>query len=347
MNKPILITGATSGIGQAATRALSSRGHDVFATYRDPRDRAGLAGLPGVHPVQLDVRDPVQIRQAVSGIDDAAGTDGLYAVINNAGITYTAPFEYAQLERVREIIDINLVAPYLVAQACLPMLRRYSKSHPVKARVINVASWSGLMASPFIGFYNATKYGLIGLTESMYYDLRLLGIHTVLAIPGITKTPLLTKTTGAALASLDGIPAEDRDRYLPYLEHFTTMSQSSDNMRMLQTPAQVAAKIAAIADTRKPRFRYNLAADAKLVDGLITRLLPFGARAALNRRMYRLDGLAAQPESAMADAMGAAAEADGPVRLDREVLPATHPRLDRHAAASPQPSSSAKGSAHD
>jgi NAD(P)-dependent dehydrogenase (short-subunit alcohol dehydrogenase family) len=346
MNKPILITGATSGIGQAATRALSSRGYDVFATYRDPRDRAGLAGLPGVHPVQLDVSDPVQIRQAVSDIDAAAGTDGLYAVINNAGITYTAPFEYAQLERVREIIDINLVAPYLVTQACLPMLRRHSESHPVKARVINVASWSGLMASPFIGFYNATKYGLIGLTESMYYDLRLLDIHTVLAIPGITKTPLLTKTTGAALASLDGIPAEDRDRYLPYLEHFTTMSQSSDNMRMLLTPAQVAARIAAIAETRKPRFRYNLAADAKLVDGIVTRLLPFRARAAINRRMYRLDGPAPQTRSPLAAAMKPADEADASARPGREVLPALL-RPGRHQVASPQPSSSGNGSGHD
>jgi NAD(P)-dependent dehydrogenase (short-subunit alcohol dehydrogenase family) len=296
MNKPILITGASSGIGQATTRALSNGGYDVFATYRDPRDRIALAELPRVHPVQLDVSDPVQIRQAVSGIDDALGATGLYAVINNAGITYTAPFEYAQLDRVREVIDINLVAPYLIVQACLPMLRRHNESDAVKARVINVASWAGLMASPFIGFYNATKSGLIGLTESMYYDLRLLDIHAVLAVPGVTKTPLLAKTTGAALASLDVMPNEDRDRYRPYLEHFTTMSQNADGMRMLQTPAQAAAEIAAIVDTRKPRFRYNLALDAKLVDGILTRLLPFRVRAAINRRMYRLDQPAARPE---------------------------------------------------
>jgi NAD(P)-dependent dehydrogenase (short-subunit alcohol dehydrogenase family) len=310
MDKTILITGATSGIGQATTRALSAHGYDVFATYRDPRDRAALAELQGVHPIQLDVSDPSQIRQAAAAIDGDAGTGGLYAVINNAGITYTAPFEYAQPERVREIIDINLMAPYLVTQACLPMLRRHNESHPVKARVINVASWAGLMASPFIGFYNATKYGLIGLTESMYYDLRLLDIHAVLAVPGITKTPLLTKTTGAALASLDGMPAGDRDRYLPYLEHFTTMSQSSDGMRMLLTPAQVAVKLAAITGTRKPRFRYNLAVDAKLVDGVVTRLMPFRARAAINRRMYRLDEPAARPEPATAAAAKPPREAD-------------------------------------
>jgi NAD(P)-dependent dehydrogenase (short-subunit alcohol dehydrogenase family) len=295
MNKPILVTGATSGIGQATTRTLSARGHDVFATYRDPRDRDALAELPGVHPVQVDVSDPVQILQAVSGIDDALGATGLYAVINNAGISYTAPFEYAQLDRVREVIDINLMAPYLITQACLPMLRRHSESDPVKARVINVASWAGTMASPFIGFYNATKFGLIGLTESMYYDLRLLDIHAVLAVPGVTKTPLLNKTTGAALESLDAMPAEDQGRYRPYLEHFSALSQNSDSMSMLQTPTRAAAKIASIVDARKPRFRYNLAADAKLVDGIITRLLPFRVRAAINRRVYQLDKPPARP----------------------------------------------------
>jgi NAD(P)-dependent dehydrogenase (short-subunit alcohol dehydrogenase family) len=289
MNHHILITGATSGIGQATTRELSARGHDVFAGYRDPRDRAALAELPGVHPVQLDVGDPVQIQRAASEIDDVLGNDGLYAVINNAGISYTAPFELAHLDQARQVIDVNLMAPYLVTQACIPMLRRFNESESLKSRVINIASWAGMMASPFIGFYNASKYGLVGLTESMYYDLGLLDIHAVLAVPGITKTPLLAKTTDGALASLEVMSNQDRDRYLPYLEHFATMGESSDNMRMLLTQEQVARKIAKIVETRKPRFQYNLALDAKVVDGIVTRLVPFRIRAALNRRMYHLN----------------------------------------------------------
>jgi NAD(P)-dependent dehydrogenase (short-subunit alcohol dehydrogenase family) len=299
MNKPILITGATSGIGQATTRLLSERGYDVFATYRDPRDRAALATLAGVHPVQMDVSDAAQIRHAVSEIDDALGDDGLYAVINNAGIAYTAPFEYTELERVQEIIDINLIAPYLVTQACLPLLRRHNESNQTKSRVLNIASWAGLWASPFIGFYNATKYGLVGLTESMYYDLGLLDIHAVLVVPGITKTPLLTKTTDAALASLDVMPSEGQDRYRPYLEHFATMGNTSDT-RMLLTPAQAADKIAAVVDTRKPHFQYNLSIDAKLVNSFVTRWLPFRVTAAVNRRMYRLNKPMVWPQLATA-----------------------------------------------
>jgi NAD(P)-dependent dehydrogenase (short-subunit alcohol dehydrogenase family) len=296
MSRSVLITGATSGIGQATTSLLAARGYNVFASYRNPRDRQALAEQPGVHPVKMDLRDPAQIQQAIAEIEDALGDGGLYALINNAGVTYTVPFEYAELDRVHDIIDVNLVAPYLVTQASLPLLLRHKGSDRNKARVLNVASWAGMMASPFIGFYNATKAGLIGLTESMYYDLGLLGIHAVLAVPGITKTPLLAKTTDGGLASLDVMPTEAQDRYRPYLEHFATMSESSDDMPMLLTPDRVARKIAAIVDKRKPRFQYNLAIDAKVVDGLVSRLVPFRPRAAMNRRMYRLNEPMVWPE---------------------------------------------------
>jgi hypothetical protein len=136
------------------------------------------------------------------------------------------------------------------------------------------------------------------LSESMYYDLGLLDIHTVLANPGVTKTPLHAKTTGAALESLASMPAGDRERYRPYLEHFATMGDRSDGVKMLLSPEQAAAKIAAIVDTRNPRFKYNLAVDAKVVDGIVTRFLPFTARARLTRRMYRVNEPMVWPESA-------------------------------------------------
>jgi NAD(P)-dependent dehydrogenase (short-subunit alcohol dehydrogenase family) len=299
MTKNVLVTGATSGIGQATTQTLSNRGYTVFATYRDPRDRAALADVPNVHPIQLDLNALEQIGPALQQIATVVGDDGLFAVINNAGIGYTAPFEFADLDRARQVIDVNLMAPYLVAQASIPLLRRYNETNPGakadRARVINVASWASVMATPFIGFYNATKAGLTGLTESMYYDLGLLGIHTVLANPGVTKTPLHAKTTGAALESLAAIPAGERERYRPYLEHFATMGDRSESVKMLLSAEQAAAKLAAIVEARKPRFKYNLSPDAKVISHVITRLLPFRARATMTRRMYQLNQPMAQP----------------------------------------------------
>src|SRR5271154_6537855 len=116
MSKSVLVTGATSGIGQAAASQLAARGYEVFATY--------------LNPIQLDLSDPQQIEPAVQQIEAALADNGLYAVINNAGIGYTAPFEFANVDRVREIIEVNLIAPYLVTQAGIPLLRRYNESSP-------------------------------------------------------------------------------------------------------------------------------------------------------------------------------------------------------------------------
>jgi NAD(P)-dependent dehydrogenase (short-subunit alcohol dehydrogenase family) len=298
MKRNVLITGATSGIGYETARQLEERGYRVFATYRNPADRAKLAALPNVHPIQLDLSDPNQIAPAILQVGSAVGDNGLYAVINNAGTSYTAPIEFAQPEQARQVIEINLIAPYLVTQAAIPLLRRYNDSNAVKARIINVASWAGVMATPFIGFYNATKYGLTGLTESMYYDLRLLGIHTVLANPGVTKTPLHGKTTQGALTSLEQMPAEAQDFYRQYLEHFATMGERSDNIRGLLTAEQAAAKLTAIVDTRKPRYKYNLSVDAKLIDHIVTKLLPFRARVAMQTRMYQLNATPAPSDRA-------------------------------------------------
>ncbi|QPP05143.1 SDR family NAD(P)-dependent oxidoreductase [Streptomyces bathyalis] len=294
MKKSILITGATSGIGRAATTEFASQGYQVFATYRADDHRGELAATDNVHPIRMDVTDAADLERAYAAVAEAVGGDGLYAVLNNAGITYSAPFEYLDEKRAREVMEVNVIAPYRITQTFIPLLIAHNKSNHVKARVVNIASWAGLMASPFIAFYNASKFAVIGLTESMFYDLRLLDIHTVLAIPGITKTPLLAKTTGDGSAALDTMPAEGRARYQDLFDHYATMSARSEAMPMLATPEKVAHKLHRIVDKPKPRFKNNLGIDASLIDHVITRL-PRAARVAMNRRMYQLDS--ARPAS--------------------------------------------------
>ncbi len=121
----------------------------------------------------------------------------------------------------------------------------------------------------------------------MFYDLGLLNIHTVLAIPGITKTPLLAKTTEGGTASLATIPVDQRHRYQALLDHYAGMSASSEAMPMLATPEKVARKLFRLVEKSKPRFRNNLSIDAMLVDKVMTRL-PWKARVAMNTRMYKL-----------------------------------------------------------
>ncbi|WP_328859328.1 SDR family NAD(P)-dependent oxidoreductase [Streptomyces sp. NBC_00306] len=102
MKKSILITGATSGIGRAATIEFASQGYQVFATYRADDHRGELAAIDNVHPIRMDVTDAADLERAYATVAEAVGGDGLYAVLNNAGITYSAPFEYLDEKRARE-----------------------------------------------------------------------------------------------------------------------------------------------------------------------------------------------------------------------------------------------------
>lgn len=287
--KSVLITGATAGIGRACVEAFSQSGYQVFAGYRSAQQQRALDELPHVTAIKLDVTSGEDIAQSVQAVTDQLQDKGLYALINNAGITAAHPFEYTDEAAARAVIEVNLLAPYRITQAYLPLLKQYRQSNAVNARVVNIASWAGKMGQPFIPFYNASKFGLIGLTESMYYELALLDIHMILASPGITKTALLAKTTGAASASFQQLPPDAQAFYKPYFDHYATMSESSNNSRFFPTPAEIAAKLLNIVETKKPNFAYNLAPDAAFIDTILTRFVPFAWRAALNKRMFRLN----------------------------------------------------------
>ncbi len=99
MKKSILITGASSGMGLANTILFAQNNYQVFATYRSSKDEEKLNKLKNVHPVKMDVTNSDDIQRSFQQISNIVGDNGLYAIINNAGIMYTAPFEYADEKR--------------------------------------------------------------------------------------------------------------------------------------------------------------------------------------------------------------------------------------------------------
>jgi NAD(P)-dependent dehydrogenase (short-subunit alcohol dehydrogenase family) len=289
MKKSILITGATSGMGLADTILFAKNDYRVFATYRNKKDEDKLRKIKNVHPVKLDVTNADEIKLAFQEISKMVGNDGLYAIINNAGIMYTAPFEYVDEERAREMIEVNLMAPFKITQTFIPLLKKYNANNEIKARVVNIASWAGYIGQPFIPFYNASKAGLIGLSESMYYDLGLLDIHVVLASPGVTRTPMLGKATEDGDDNLRALPKEGQTFYKPYLDHRKAMGESSGNSTLLPTADVLAKKLFKIVETKRPRHKYNLAMDAAFMDKIMTKIIPLSWRFALNKSMYKLN----------------------------------------------------------
>ncbi|HSZ32564.1 MAG TPA: SDR family NAD(P)-dependent oxidoreductase [Puia sp.] len=289
MKKSILITGASSGMGMADTIHFARHGYQVFATYRDTRDKDKLSEIKNVYPVKMDVTSGDDIQQAFHQISKIVGDHGLYAIINNAGVMYTAPFEYADEQRARQMIEVNLIAPYKITQAFIPLLKRHNANNTTKARVINIASWAGYIGQPFIPFYNASKAGLIGLSESMYYDLGLLDIYVVLASPGVTRTPMLNKATEDGDDNLQSLPKEGQVFYKPYLDHRKSMGESSGNSKFLPTADDIAKKLYKIVESKKPKHKYNLAMDAAFMDKIMTKFIPLSWRFALNKTVYKLN----------------------------------------------------------
>jgi len=289
MKKSILITGASSGMGLANAILFAQNNYQVFATYRSGKDEEKLNKLKNVHPIKMDVTNADDIQRAFQQISHIVGDNGLYAIINNAGIMYTAPFEYVDEAKARQVIEVNLIAPYKITQTFIPLLKKYNANNSIKARVINIASWAGYVGQPFIPFYNASKAGLIGLSESMYYDLGLLDIHVVLASPGVTRTPMLGKATEDGTDTLQALPKVARDFYKPYLDNIKTMGEGAGNSKFLPTAEIVAKKLFKIVESKKPKYKYNLAMDAAFMDKIMTKVIPLSWRFALNKRMYKLN----------------------------------------------------------
>jgi NAD(P)-dependent dehydrogenase (short-subunit alcohol dehydrogenase family) len=174
----VLVTGASSGIGEATALRLARAGWDVLAGVRREEDAERLRGL-GVEPVLLDVTDPA----AVAALD----LERLDGLVNNAGIALALPLELLPLDELRRVLEVNVVGQLAVTQAVLPAVRA------ARGRVVNVGSIAGRSSLPFLGAYAASKFALEAVTDALRVELRPWGIRVAIVEPGSIATPIWTK----------------------------------------------------------------------------------------------------------------------------------------------------------
>lgn len=181
----VVITGASSGIGEAAARALAERGHRlVLAARRVDRLQALAAELGArteVVVVPTDVADRAQVEALARRAGEHFG--GIDVWINNAGIAHRHPWWELSPEAIDRVIDVNLRAAIHGARAAIPWMLRQRRGH-----IINVASVSGLVGVS--GVYSATKFGLRGHSEALRRELAPYGIHVSLVSPGFVRTEM-------------------------------------------------------------------------------------------------------------------------------------------------------------
>ncbi len=194
--KSVVITGVSSGIGLDAARRLLQRGYRVFGSVRKQADAERLQAELGDHfvPLLFDVTDGDAVDTAVSQVKSIIGSDGLYGLVNNAGISVTGPLMHVPVDELRWQFEVNLFGLLDVTQKFLPLLGAVKDAPFPPGRIVNISSVSGKIAYPFMGPYAASKHALEALSDALRRELLLYGIDVILIEPGTTQTPIIEKT---------------------------------------------------------------------------------------------------------------------------------------------------------
>ena len=184
MHQPVLVTGASSGIGEACAVHLARKGFRVYAGARRLEKLKPLEGLAdgGVTGIALDVTDEGSIAAALARIAE----DGrpLFGLVNNAGISVTGPVEEIEMNEWRRQFETNVFGVVAMSRAVMPQMRAAGRG-----RIVNIGSVAGRLASPFMGAYSASKHALEGLTDAMRREFALHGVKVSLIRPGFVNTP--------------------------------------------------------------------------------------------------------------------------------------------------------------
>ncbi len=258
INRAVLVTGASTGIGRATAIYLRQLGFHVFAGEIKLSALNAEAG-PHLVPIHLDITSQRTIDKAIRTVNAwVAGTGGRFVgLVNNAGIAVSGPVEFVPLDELRRQFEVNLFGHIAVIQAFLPLLRQS------RGRIINVGSMAGEAPFPFLSPYCATKYALRAVTDSLRVEIEPYGIHVSIIEPGFVKTQFVdtSVTTGTRLFSK--MPPES-DRI--YGDAFRSLIHNFEVLSRRGFPAEkVARAIAYNLTARRPRRTQVVGFDAKLL----------------------------------------------------------------------------------
>lgn len=253
---PVLVTGASSGIGRACALLLAGQGYCVFAGVRNLEAGVGLKAEASGHlyPVRLDITSSEQIDAAVEIV--VAHSGSLVGLVNNAGIVLSGPLEFFPLSELRRILEINVFGQMAVSKAFLPLLRRS------KGCVIQIGSPSGYLSPPFLGAYAASKFALEALIDALRRETALFGLRVSLVEPGAIETPVWEKSLSESEKLEAAFSQDAQDLYSNRLRRGREMMLRL--RRRAIKPERVARVVLRALEARCPRPRYFVGMDARM-----------------------------------------------------------------------------------
>lgn len=263
--KTVLITGASTGIGEACALWLQDKGYRVFAGVRKDTDAQALKQKSKGHlmPVLLDVIDEASIRETAQFV--TAQTPQLDGLVNNAGIAVAGPLEFLPLQELRRVLEVNVVGQVAVTQAFLPLLRE------AKGRVVLMSSISGRIAAPMMGPYAASKFALEAIGDALRRELGPWGIEVSIIEPGNIQTPIWSKGVAWGEELKQQLSPRATALYGRAIDGILHYIRGQDGRGL--HPNEVASIVEQALSAVHPKTRYVVGRDAK-VGVLLARFLP-------------------------------------------------------------------------
>lgn len=250
--KSVVVTGSSTGIGWGVAKTLVAKGFRVFGSVRKAADGERLKKEfgPNFIPLQFDVTDTQAVAGGADQVAAALGGETLFGLVNNAGIAVAGPLLYLKLDEFRHQIEVNLTGQLIVTQAFAPLLGADRSRRGDPGRIVMISSVGGRNANPFMGPYNASKFGLEGLSEALRRELMIFGIDVIIVAPGAVATPIWDKAEELDLAQYDNTP------------YMKPLSAVKDFMLKLgrkgYPPEKLGEAVHTALTTARPKTRYSV-----------------------------------------------------------------------------------------
>lgn len=250
-----LVTGASSGIGEATAARLAADGFHVLAGVRSHADADRIAAA-GIEPVILDVTNGDHIAAIVDRVAHDPAGRALRVLVNNAGVAVNAPIEVLSLDDWHHQFDVSFFGQIALTRALIPVLLAS------RGRILNVTSVGGRVAMANFGAYSAAKFALEAATDSLRREVEPFGITVVKITPGAVSTQLTERGLAAAARVSATMTPDQRTRYDELGRAFT--AQVTAWARDGASPERAAAVISRAVAARKPKTRYTVGLDGAM-----------------------------------------------------------------------------------
>jgi NAD(P)-dependent dehydrogenase (short-subunit alcohol dehydrogenase family) len=253
--RSVVVTGASTGIGWGCVKVMTGKGFHIFGSVRKQADADRLKAEfdEAFTPLLFDVTDAPAVNRAAEEAARALGNSTLAGLVNNAGIAVAGPMLYLDIDELRRQLEVNVVGQAIVTQAFAPLLGADRSRQGDPGRIVMISSVGGRSSNPFTGPYNASKFALEGMSETLRRELMIFGIDVIVIAPGAVATPIWDKAEEIDVSRYANTP------------YAASLAKVKDYMLTLGRkgfpPEKIGEAVYTALTAKKPKVRYTVTPD--------------------------------------------------------------------------------------